>query len=484
MKNQKEIENKNPGNHKNALILRFSFPRGIILPEQFLELARFLERKANTCVTLRPFHTLEIKVSTPRPQTLNEMKESAERLMLLTRHAHTPVILPAGIDMRMGGADCVRMAEELSPLIEHADLPYYEIVKNGVLLHSSDSDQKNRYHLLHKGLKVALDPTPGHQTDLYAQDIGIVPVLKEHKIIYCRVFAGGGGGITGGSPALAGRVASPLGICKPGDVSNVVRAILEIHQEYGDKTNPRKRRLKSLIAEQGMEWFTRQLANKGIALPPDKSGHDPACPVESNTWTYIPLPASLLTRSGDDPAFLTLLQISRAWKGYYQIISTSGLYLVPARDEDKRQTPFPSEWKEENTALKERSRACRGAPGCPKGKAASASLMDSMVKEWEAILRQAGLPGYPLVFRISGCPNGCSKPYFAELALIGRKERMYDVFAGGSPGGNRLAYPIRKRVAQEELIPYFRSLLERFIAEREQDEFFGDWASRVLEPLS
>lgn len=372
-------------------------------------------------------------------------------------------------------------ARRLNPLSEPVSFPYHQIRSRGKIVHSSSPSPESRFAALHKRNRICLETPPHQEHGLYGCDFGFVVPKQGQPSGHVHLFAGGGGGIHGGSPALAPRPASWLGLYTCEEAIRAAHRLLEINAEYGEPDNPRKRRLKSLIAARGIDWIGEQLRRAGFS---PFRGQPPIFRT-SGEWSgdgdtdelLIPVPSGAIA---DEPGY-TLSTALREHLPRLQrrlrLTPQGNLRLHPEDRTTAHLLHARLHTSASQTPLAVASVACRGLPMCKRARAAASTIRRETAAVLDALLAECGLAHEPISFRISGCPNGCSRPMFAELALIGRSEEIYDIFAGGSRQGNRTARLLRKALPLAELPGLLLPLLHRYAADKRLQPCleFGDW---------
>ena len=341
----------------------------------------------------------------------------AEKLSRLVPYTEQAVDVGSSLCWGENRDAWLEFAGKLNRFSAPVSFPAYEIRKNRERLFSSDPQPEERFSALHKRARICLEEAPHHEFGLFSCDLGFVVPKGGHPEGGVHLFAGGGGGIQGGSAALAPRAASWLGRYSLPEAVKAAGVLTALNEQFGEPDNPRKRRLKSLFASRSLDWVLNELKNAG-----------------------------LYPGEGEQPEFSSSGEWSR--NDFY-----NGLLVA-----------LPSGSLEDT-------------PECRRARAAS-SLVHRELNGWlEEILHEFGLDDEPVVFRISGCPNGCSRPLFAELAMVGRSEGVYDVFAGGRAQGDRTAFLLRRAVPLGEVRELFRELFRQFaLAKGENEEWtFGEW---------
>lgn len=405
----------------------------------------------------------------------------AEKLSRLVPRAEQAVDVGSSLCWGADRDAWLEFARKLNRFSSPVSFPSFEIRRNHERLFSSDPRPEERFSSLHKRVRICLEEAPHHEFGLFSCDLGFVVPQGGHPEGGVHLFAGGGGGISGGSPALAPRAASWLGRYSVPEALKAAAVLTALNERFGEPDNARKRRLKSLFASRGEDWVMDELKNAGLypgeGCVPEFSSSGEWSGNDSYNSLLLVLPSGRVKDTPEYAVSSALRQAVPLLTGPIRMTPRGNLRLHPS---DRRVAEL----------LKARlyggrhffpvsieSFACRGLPFCRRGRAA-ASVIHQEVNGWlEEILHEFGMDDEPVVFRISGCPNGCSRPLFAELAMVGRKEGVYDVFAGGRAQGDRTAFLLRRSVPMGEVRELFRELFRQFAVARAEDASwtFGEW---------
>jgi sulfite reductase (ferredoxin) len=354
--------------------------------------------------------------------------------------------------------------------------------------------------------------------DVYTHDVGIVPTLTNHTLTGFVVLAGGGMGMSHGRPddtypLLAQPVAwvPATGAAGVTGLGDVVEAIVTTQRDHGDRHDRSRARLKYLVEARGIDWLRQQIERRTghildapIALPPwEVHAHhgwhviEPGSPVDSNfpgdrdpqhdpqhdtvTGDALGLPVSsgkvahglryALRRLVADGVIRSLRVTPR------QDLLLLGVTDRAAVESTLRSNGVPLE--SDQSPTRNLAIACPALPTCSKALGEAERVLPAVVDRLEKVLADTGNTGLPLRLNMTGCPNGCSRPYAAELGIVGRTKTNYDVHVGGSAAGDRLARVLRADVPLTDIPDLLRPLLERFGRDTGQDDNvgFGDWVN-------
>ncbi|WP_302014446.1 hypothetical protein [uncultured Akkermansia sp.] len=411
----------------------------------------------------------------------------AEKLSRLAPWAEQAVDVGSSLSWGENRDAWLEFAGKLNRFSSPVSFPAYEIRKNRERFFSSDPRPEERFSALHKRTRICLEEAPHDEFGLFSCDLGFVVPRGGHPEGGVHLFAGGGGGIQGGSPALAPRAASWLGRYSLPEALKAAGVLAVLNELFGEPGNPRKRRLKSLFAARGLDWVLNELKKAGLypgeGEKPEFSSSGEWSRNDFYNGLLVALPSGRLEDTPEYAVAAALRSVAPLLTSPVRITPRGNLRFHPADRCAAERLKVLLRGSRHFSPLSIQSCSCRGLPGCRRARSAS-SLIHQELNGWlEGILQEFGLEEEPVVFRISGCPNGCSRPLFAELALVGRSEGVYDVFAGGSAQGDRTALLLRRAVPIGEVQGLFRELFRQFALDRQEngERVFGEWIfDRIL----
>ncbi len=333
---------------------------------------------------------------------------------------------------------------------------------------------------------------PGdNSVDLFAQDVGIVPTLSDGlsgELTGYMVYVGGGLGMTHAREEdTYPRLASPLGWVAPDRVVDVVEAVVTTQRDFGNREDRHRARLKYLIDERGIEWFRDEVRRR--------AGAELGEPVEIAPWTAeeyhgtrdgvigLPVPSGRIA-DGEDVRLRTALRELTADGTVTQLRVTPRQDLLlfgiaPERvgEVEERLRAHGVQLAGDVSALRRLAIACPALPTCGQALGEAERVLPDLVAELEKVFADSGAGDAEVRVNMTGCPNGCSRPYTAEIGIVGRTKTTYDVYVGGSPTGERLAERIRADVPLDQIAAVLAPVLARY-AEAGAGSF-GDWTDSV-----
>jgi sulfite reductase beta subunit-like hemoprotein len=480
-----------------AFMVRVAIPAGAVTGDQYLDLERIADEHGNG--TLRVTTRQGFQFHGVLKGDLKPAIAGINQALLTTISACGDVQRNVmGCSAPLGDADhaTVRevaqaMALELRPGT-HA---YYEIWLDGKKEVSTEGEEPfygDRY--LPRKFKTAVGLSTDNCVDIWSQDVGLLAVVEDGRITGFNVLVGGGLGMTHNKGDTTARLAEPLGFVATGHGVEAVRVVAAIFRDHGNRSDRRHARLKYLLAEWGLARFRAEFQRRAafvlepaVSLPPlpfhDHLGRHRQ---SDGRWFYGVFIQS--GRIGDTPghALRTALHeiVTRLRPGI-RLTGQQNLLLTDL-DADGIDTverilrthgvTLPAEL----SAVRRFSMACPALPTCGLAVAESERAIPGLLDQFEAELEALGLREAPLTVRMTGCPNGCARPYTADLAFVGRSLGLYNVYVGGGLAGDRLVDLYRADVPTEEILETVRPLLARWAAERTGDEGLGDFYQRLV----
>jgi sulfite reductase (ferredoxin) len=305
--------------------------------------------------------------------------------------------------------------------------------------------------------------------------------------------AGGGMGLTHNKQATFARLADLVGFVEPQHAVDVVTAIVGVHRDFGDRTNRKHARLKYVLHEWGLERFREELRAR-VRFPIAPPRPMPAFAVNDHLgwqaqgdgrWSLgLPIESGRIGDDGDVRLRSGLRAIVEATGAPVRLTPQQNVLVVDIADADRPRVQqivrdHAIRGVEAISPIERLALACPALPTCGLALTEAERVLPSVRVDIEAALEDAGLPGEPLVLRMTGCPNGCARPYVAELALVGRTGNKYLIYLGGDRVGTRLARPFLDLVPITEIGRTLGPVFRRFKHERTSGEAFGDFCDRV-----
>lgn len=343
---------------------------------------------------------------------------------------------------------------------------------------------------LPRKFKIAVGWPGDNCVDVLANDVGIVPTLTagtSGALTGFMLYVGGGLGMSHArEDDTYPRLASPLGWVTPERIVDVVEAIVTTQRDHGNREDRHRARLKYLVDERGIDWMRQEVGRRaGAPLGP---------PVDLPPWTAddhhgvhdgvlgVPVPSGKVV-DRDGVAIRTALRELAADGTVTELRITPRqdlllLGIAPDRigEVEQRLRGHGVPLASDVSNLRRLAIACPALPTCGQALGEAERVLPDLVSELEKVFADTGNGDAAVRLNMTGCPNGCARPYTAEIGIVGRTKTTYDVYVGGSPGGDRLAERIRADVPLDQLPAVLAPVLQRYAG---AEGSFGDWAAGV-----
>ena len=349
---------------------------------------------------------------------------------------------------------------------------------------------------LPRKFKVAFALPPSNDVDIFAQDLGFIAIKEDGRLAGYNVTVGGGQGMSHGNEETFARLADVLGFIPPDKVNAVAEAVLTTQRDFGDRTNRRHARLKYTIEDRGLEWFRGEVERRsGVTLAPARPFEfttiaDPLGWHEcaDGTWFYgLHILSGRIRDIPDRPLKTAMREIAQLHTGDFRLTPSQNLTISGVTVEQKPivdgiLAKHGLHSGHGRSGLRLNALSCVALPTCGLALAESERVLPDIVEKFETVLDEAGLHDDAISLRITGCPNGCARPYLAEIGLVGRAPNKYALFLGAKYNGTRLNRLMAQSVTVDDALGLLTPIIRRYAVEREDGEGFGDFCDREILP--
>lgn len=344
--------------------------------------------------------------------------------------------------------------------------------------------------------KIGVVVPPWNDIDVLTQDTGMVAHLEEGRIVGYTITVGGGFGMSFGQAQTHPCLAHPLLYVSREHALDALKAVVSVQRDYGRRDDRKQARLKYLIRDRGLDWFRERVLERVDfpTEPPrpvrlesveDMLGWHPQG--DGRFFYGLWIPQGRIRDTERAQWRSAIREVCRVLAPKMRISPNTNLYFYDLEQNaqgvlkdifERHGLPRP----EGLTRARRVAHACVALPTCGLALAESERVFSNVMEKFDAVLDELGLREEPLLIRMSGCPNGCSRPYNADIAFVGRAPGKYAIYMGGSVRGDRLAGLFEKSAALEDLISRVRPVLEDFARHRQPGESFSDFFHRTREP--
>lgn len=388
-------------------------------------------------------------------------------------------------------------AEKISDLLLPKTRAYYEIwIEEEKIEEYNEEDPLYEDRYLPRKFKIAIAIPPYNDVDIFTNDIGLIAIIEEGKLIGFNVAAGGGMGTTHGNIATYPRLATILGFVEKEKILSVVYEIATVQRDFGDREDRKLSRLKYTIDRMGVDLFKKEVETRiGFSLLPakpyafTKRSDDFGWHADAEgKWHY-----TLFVENGrvldeeNHVLFKTaFLEIAKAEKASFRFTCNQNLVVsdVAFADKDFIESIL---WKygiiehtNKASQLRKNSVACVALNTCPLALAEGQRYLPALITKLETLLAKHQLANEGPIVRMTGCPNGCARPYIAEIGFVGTAYGRYNVMLGADVQGERLNRLYKENLDETEILNELDTLFSQYAKQRKDpQESFGDFVVRV-----
>jgi sulfite reductase (NADPH) hemoprotein beta-component len=480
-----------------SFMVRVRAPGGVVTPAQWLVLDELARTHANGSLRLTTRQSFQVHGIAKT--LLKDTIASVNRTLLTTIAACgdvnrnvmcNPNPYRSALHREVFDWAC-RISDYLTPNTR----AYHEIWLDDRLVAGGEPDHEPIYGrtYLPRKFKIAIAVPPSNDVDVRAHDLGFIAIVDGDRLAGFNVSVGGGMGMTHGEPATYPRLADVIGFCTPDQVLAVSEQVVAVQRDFGDRSDRKHARLKYTIDDRGIDWFTGELASRlGYRLEAARPFH-----FETNGdrygWTDGidgKLHLTLFIENGrvrdtpDCELMTGLREIAKIHDGDFRLTANQNLIIAnidPAKRPQIESLLARHRLADGDgrSALRLNAMACVALPTCGLAMAESERYLPSLIGKLEQVLAACGLANDAITVRMTGCPNGCARPYLAEIAFVGKSPGKYNVYLGGGFAGERLNKLYRSGLSEPEILAELTPILQRYAAERGPSERFGDFAIRA-----
>ncbi len=478
-----------------SFLIRLRMPGGKFSAEQWLKMDALSEKYANGTLKLTTRQTFQLHgvLKNDLKKTISEMNEALLDTIAACGDVNRNVMSHANPAESPFHAEVIDLATRISEHLMPRTTAYHEIWLDKKLVANSKQDEEplygNRY--LPRKFKIAVIIPPNNDSDVFSQDLGFIAIVENDKIIGYNVVVGGGLGSTFGMAETYPRTGNVIGFCSPDQVLEVAEKVLLVQRDNGNRKNRKQARLKYTIDRMGLEEFKAEVEKllgyqfkKEKPYKLERNGDDFGWKKGTDgKWHLTYFVEGGRVRDTDTLKLKTALrEIAENIEAHFILTGNQNLIVAGVSAAEKKKVDALlkkySVAPTEISGLRKNSIACVALPTCPLAFAEAERYLPTLVSKIENILDEFGLREEEIVIRMTGCPNGCGRPYLAEIGLIGKSPGYYNLYLGGNFTGTRLNSLYKETISEEEILNELRPIIADFAKNRKAKEHFGDFVIR------
>lgn len=477
------------------VMLRARLPGGIIKPEQWLVIDKFAaDHTMYGSIRLTTRQTFQFHGVLKRDiklmhQTLNKTgidsiatAGDVNRNVLCTSN-------PVESELHQ---EAYEWAKKISEHLLPKARAYAEIWLDGERLETTDEEPILGSTYLPRKFKTTVVIPPHNDIDVHANDLNFVAIADNGKLVGFNVLVGGGLAMTHGDTNTYPRKASDFGFIPLSHTLEVAAAVVTTQRDWGNRVERKNAKTKYTLERVGVDAFKAEVEKRaGIAFEPvrpyeftsrgDRFGWVEGIDGKHHLTLFIEN-GRILDYPGK-PLKTGMAEIARVHQGDFRLTANQNLIIAGVPSEQKaaiealaRQHGLLDDSVSEQ---RQNSMACVALPTCPLAMAEAERFLPEFVTEIEGVLEKHGVNDDSIIFRVTGCPNGCGRAMLAEIGLVGKAPGRYNLHLGGNREGTRIPRMYQENITDRQILTEIDTLVARWAAERESGEGFGDFVIRA-----
>jgi sulfite reductase (NADPH) hemoprotein beta-component len=494
-----------------AFMLRARLPSGVVTPAQWLVFDRIARDYASGSLRITTRQTFQWHgiIKRKLKPTIAAIHDALATTIASCGDVVRNVVSTANPIESSAHAEAYAWATRLSAELEPKTRAYHEIWLDGEQLVGEESVVEEQAATEHEPLygatylprkfKIGLAIPPLNDIDVFAQDLGLIAIVEQGVLQGFNIAIGGGMGASHGDATTYPRLASVVGFVTPEQLFGVAEGVIGVQRDWGDRVERKHARLKYTLDHRGLDVFKAELESRlGYALAPARDyrfehngdrygwveGHD------GHWHLTLHIESGRLADVGERRWLSGLRELAQVHAGDFRLTCNQNVIVANvAANERARIDAIVREYGldvyAKQSGIRRHAIACVALPTCGLAMAESERYLPALLPKLEVLLARHGLADAPILLRLSGCPNGCSRPYLGEIALVGRGPGRYDLRLGADFIGQRLNQVHRENVDETAILDTLAPLFARYAAERGEGEGFGDFLLRtgILTPV-
>lgn len=485
-----------------SMMLRLRIPGGRCTADQFLSMLDVCEELGNSTVKITTRQTIQLHgiVKDNLRPTIKRVNELALSTLAACGDVNRNIMCCPAKRVSPVHAELQRITDELTEAMAPKTPAYHELwvsepdsTEKELVGGGQETEPLYGPTYLPRKFKMGIALPEDNCIDIYTQDLGLLAVVREGQIVGYNVLVGGGMGTTPAKKTTYPALGKRMAFVTPEQVVGVCQAILKVQRDNGNRTDRKLARMKYLVDRWGIDKFRQEVETYfGDRLedckPDDVTGVDDHMGWQEQgdgKWSY-----GLNIENGrlyDNDQVQYKAAIRAICEEFDTEIRMTGHQSLIFTDIDAAKkdrliqliTQHHIRTTEETSTVRRWSMACVALPTCGLAITESERRLPGLIDGLEQPLAKLGLDRERFTIRMTGCPNGCARPYNADMALVGKAKDRYTLYVGGGWLGNRLAYIYKDLVPDSQVVDEMVGVFAAYKANRQEGESIGDFCSRV-----
>lgn len=481
-----------------TFMIRLRLPGGFITPEKWIAAHHIAGKNSTGVIKITTRQTIQLHgllKSKIRP-TIKAFSEAKLDSIATCGDINRNVTCAAHPQQSPLHASVFAYADKISELLMPKTKAYYEIWldEEKIIDKKEEEDPLYLKHYLPRKFKIGIAIPPNNEVDVLTNDLGLIAIIEDGQLLGFNIAIGGGMSTTHGNAETYARLATVIGFISTEEkILKTVYEIVGVQRDFGNRSDRKLARLKYTVDRMGVDNFKKEVEKRtGFELEPAKpyifdqrSDYYGWQKGENGLWYYTVFVENGRVLDDEKLALKTaLLEVAKTGKSNFLFTANQNVIISDVNENDKETIQkllekFKiTEHTEGASAIRKNSMACVALPTCPLALAEAQRYMPALISKIEPLLVQHGLGEENIIMRMTGCPNGCARPYAAEIAFVGTAPGRYNLQIGGDHQGQRLNKLYKESLDEVSILQELNNLFSTFKNEKNGSEQFGDFVMR------
>ncbi len=479
-----------------SYLIRVRVPAGIATPSQWIALDDLSAKYADNELKLTTRQAFQLHAVLKRnlKSTIKEINDSLLDTISACGDVNRNVMSSANPFESAVHAEVSADANLVSSSLSPKSRAYFEIWLDKELVAGGEQEEEPLYGKVYlpRKFKTAFAIPPRNDSDVLSNDLGFIAIVENNELIGYNLSIGGGMAYTFGNNKTFPRVADIVGFLKREDLVRVAEAVVVFQRDFGNREERKQARLKYTVEKYGLDFFKEQiLKTHNLVL---ENAKEFKFETQGDNYGWLKGPDGLwhytmfveggkLTDYKGTKAKTAVREIAEFHTGTFILTGNQNLVIAQVSEENKSKiqkilADYQIPEGKNLSQLRRHSIACASLPYCSLSFAEAERYLPSVVDEIDKVLAELDLLETPISIRMTGCPNGCGRPFLGEIAFVGKAPGLYNLYLGAGFTGERLNKLYKEGVKDTDIISTLRPILEDYAANKLDNEHFGDFVIR------
>jgi len=482
-------------------MLRVRTPGGVATPTQWLTMDDLAQKYGNKTLKLTTRQAFQMHgiLKWNMKKTIQEIHHSLLDTIAACGDVNRNVMCNPNPYQSEVHSEVYEWSKKLSDYLLPRTRAYHELwldeekVASSPTVEETEAEPMYGKLYLPRKFKIGIAVPPSNDVDVFSQDLGLIAIMEEGKLIGFNVAIGGGMGMTHGDKETYPQLAKVIGFCTPDQILDLAEKTITIQRDFGNRSVRKNARFKYTVDRLGLENVKEELENRlgwklqsakpfQFAHNGDRYGWEKGI---KGKWHYTLFVEGGRIKDYENYSLMTgLREIAKIHTGDFRLTANQNLIIANISSRNKKKISelidkYGLMDGQKVSALRRNSIACASLPTCGLAMAEAERYLPLLIDKIDEIIDENGLRNEEITIRMTGCPNGCARHALGEIAFIGKGPGKYNMYLGAAFDGSRLSKLYRENVGEEEILSELRVLLPRYAKERLENERFGDFVIRA-----